>query len=137
MAEHGKYCPIMVAGGIRMSVSVSEKITLGGYPMQTTVRCLLLRGFWLTAQFARMHLKRRVMRMAKFITKSQMQELEDACTFGIEGTNKLLKKYAGIQACAYTAYNYYDEYGNFLTNSDEAELYDLLEKANVEVRHGG
>ena len=75
--------------------------------------------------------------MAKFITKSQMQELEDACTFGIEGANKLLKKYAGIQARAYTAYNYYDEYSNFLTSSDEAELYDLLEKANVEVRHGG
>lgn len=49
--------------------------------------------------------------MAKFITKSQMQELEDACTFGIEGANKLLKKYAGIQARAYTAYSYYDEPG--------------------------
>lgn len=47
--------------------------------------------------------------MAKFISKSQMEELEDACTFGIEGANKLLKKYAGIQARAYTAYNYYDE----------------------------
>jgi hypothetical protein len=44
--------------------------------------------------------------MAKFISKSQMEELEDACTFGIEGANKLLKKYAGIQARAYTAYNY-------------------------------
>lgn len=44
--------------------------------------------------------------MAKFISKSQMEELEDARTFGIEGANKLLKKYAGIQARAYTAYNY-------------------------------
>ena len=40
--------------------------------------------------------------MAKFISKSQMEELEDACTFGIEGANKLLKKYAGIQSIAYT-----------------------------------
>ena len=48
-----------------MSVSVSEKIALGGYPMQTTVRCLLLREFWLTAQFARMHLKRRGLTMAE------------------------------------------------------------------------
>ena len=124
-------------GGICMSVSVSEKIALGGYPMQTTVRCLLLRVFWLTAQFARMYLKRRVVRMAKFISKSQMEELEDACTFGIEGANKLLKKYAGIQARAYTAYNYYDENDNFLANSDETDLDDLLGKANVEVRHGG
>jgi hypothetical protein len=65
--------------------------------------------------------------MAKFITKSQMEELEDACTSGIEGANKLLKKYAGIQARAYTAYNYYDE----------ADIYGLLEMAGVEVRHGG
>lgn len=63
-------------GRMRMSASVSEKIALGGYHMQTTVRCLLLRGFWLTAQFARMYLKRRVMRMAKFISKSQMGEAD-------------------------------------------------------------
>nr|DAE98214.1 MAG TPA: hypothetical protein [Caudoviricetes sp.] len=75
--------------------------------------------------------------MAKFISKSQMEELEDARTFGIEGANKLLKKYAGIQARAYTAYNYYDENDNFLANSDEADIYGLLEMAGVEVRHGG
>ena len=90
--------------------------------------------------------------MAKFISKSQMEELKDACTFGIEGANKLLKKYVGIQAraytaynrydkndnfLAYTAYNYYDENDNFLANSDETDLDDLLEKANAEVRHGG
>ena len=75
--------------------------------------------------------------MARRITKAQMEELEDACTFGIEGANKLLKKYAGIQARAYTAYNYYDENDNFLANSDEADIYGLLEMAGVEVRHGG
>ena len=75
--------------------------------------------------------------MAKFISKSQMEELEDACAFGTEGANKLLKKYVGIQARAYTAYNYYDENGNFLANSDEADIYELLEMAGVEVRHGG
>ena len=75
--------------------------------------------------------------MAKFISKSQMEELEDACAFGIEGANKLLKKYVGIQVCAYTAYSYYDENDNILANSDETDLGDLLKKANVEVRHGG
>lgn len=75
--------------------------------------------------------------MAKFISKSQMEALEDACTFGIESANELLKKYAGIQARAYTAYNYYDEYDNFLANSDETDIYELLEMAGVEVRHGG
>lgn len=75
--------------------------------------------------------------MAKFISKSQMEELEDACTFGIEGANKLLEKYVGIEARAYTAYNYYDENDNFLANSDETDIYGLLEMAGVEVRHGG
>ncbi len=32
-----------------MSVSVSEKIALGGYPMQTTARCLLLITLGLVA----------------------------------------------------------------------------------------
>lgn len=73
--------------------------------------------------------------MAKFISKSQMEELENACTWS--EANKLLKKYAGIQARAYTAYNYYDENENFLANSDEADIYGLLEMAGVEVRHGG
>ena len=75
--------------------------------------------------------------MAKFISKSQMEELEDACTFGIGGANKLLEKYTGIEARAYTAYNYYDENDNFLANSDETDIYGLLEMAGVEVRHGG
>lgn len=75
--------------------------------------------------------------MDKFISKSQMEELEDACAFGIEGANKLLEKYVGIQARAYTAYNYYDENDDFLANSDEADIYGLLEMAGVEVRHGG
>ena len=49
----------------------------------------------------------------------------------------MLKKYVGIQSRAYTAYNYYDENDNFLANSDEADIYGLLEMAGVEVRHGG
>ena len=90
--------------------------------------------------------------MAKFISKSQMEELEDACTFGIEGANKLLKKYAGIQAraytaynrydkndnfLAYTAYNYYDENGDFIGSSVDTDLSDLLDEAGVEVRDDG
>lgn len=75
--------------------------------------------------------------MAKYITKAQMEALEYACMFGNEKANNLLKKYAGIQARAYTAYNYYDEYDNFLANSDETDIYELLEMAGVEVRHGG
>jgi hypothetical protein len=76
------------------------------------------------------------MRMAKFISKSQMEELEDACTFGVEEAHDLLRKYAGIEARPYTAYQYYDEDGTFIGCSDESWLDDLLEKANVEVLDG-
>lgn len=72
--------------------------------------------------------------MAKFIPKTQMDELEDSCTFGIEEANKLLEKYAGIEARAYTAYNYYDEDGDFIGNSEDYDLDQLMEAAGVEVR---
>ena len=75
--------------------------------------------------------------MAKFITKTQYEELEDAAVCGVEETHDLLEKYAGIKASPYTAYLYYDEDGNFLASSDETDIDDLLEKANVEVRDDG
>lgn len=74
--------------------------------------------------------------MAKYISKAQMEELEDACALGVEEGHDLLLKYAGIEAKPYAAYLYYDESGNFVGCSDEDGLDDLLEKANVEVRHG-
>lgn len=69
--------------------------------------------------------------MAKFITKAQMEALEYACMFGNEKANNLLKKYAGIQARAYTAYNYYDEYDNFLANSDETDIVHTGEQSGI------
>ena len=75
--------------------------------------------------------------MAKFITKKQYEEMEGTAVSGVEEAHALLEKYAGIQARAYTAYNYYDENDDFLANSDEADLDGLLEMAGVEVRHGG
>ena len=75
--------------------------------------------------------------MAKFITKTQYEEMEDAAVCGVEEVHDLLEKYAGIKARPYTAYLYYDEDGNFLASSDETDIDDLLEKAYVEVRHGG
>lgn len=74
--------------------------------------------------------------MAKYITQAQMDELEEACSFDIEDGHDLLRKYAGIEARPYTAYQYYDEDGTFIGCSDESWLDDLLEKANVEVRDG-
>lgn len=74
--------------------------------------------------------------MAKYITQAQMDELEEACSFDIEDGHDLLRKYAGIEARPYIAYQYYDEDGTFIGCSDESCLDDLLENANVEVRDG-
>lgn len=73
--------------------------------------------------------------MDRCITKAQLRKLEDARVFGMDDEfHALLKKYIGIEARAYTAYNYYDENGDFIGNSDDCFLQDLLEKAIVEVR---
>ena len=76
--------------------------------------------------------------MIKYITKAQMNEMKEAMRLGcINTANDLLYEYAGIEAREYTAYNYYDEFGNFLANSDETDISDLLEKAGVEVLDNG
>lgn len=75
--------------------------------------------------------------MAKYITKAQLKQLYQAQLFDNDEYLRLLKEFAGIESRPTTAYNYYDENDNFLANSDETDLDDLLEKANVEVRHGG
>ena len=135
MAEHGKYCPIMVAGGNTHVSQCIGKDCAWWLPYANDCALPVVAGILADSKICQ-----NVFEMEsdeKFISKSQMEELEDACTFGIEGANKLLKKYAGIQARAYTAYNYYDENDDFLANSDEADIYGLLEMAGVEVRHGG
>lgn len=75
--------------------------------------------------------------MAKLITKTQRAKLDAACALDTEEFHTLLKEYAGIEAREYTAYLYYDEYGDFLAGSDEADIDDLLEKAGVEVQKNG
>ena len=66
MAEHGKYCPIMVAGGNTHVSQCIGKDCAWWLPYANDCALPVVAGGWLTAQFARMYLKRRVMRMAKF-----------------------------------------------------------------------
>lgn len=54
-----------------------------------------------------------------------------------EEYRKLLREYMGIKARAYTAYNYYDENGDFIGNSEDYDLGQLMEAAGVEVRDDG
>lgn len=75
--------------------------------------------------------------MTKYITKAQREELEDASFFGVEGANDLLEKYVGIKARSYTMYNYYDENGDYIGNSNDSDLGYLLEQLGVGVLDNG
>ena len=75
--------------------------------------------------------------MAKYITEAQQEKLELAVLLDDEKYRKLLREYMGIEARAYTAYNYYDENGDFIGNSEDYDLGQLMEAAGVEVRDDG
>ena len=75
--------------------------------------------------------------MAKYITGAQQEKLELAVLLDDEEYRKLLREYMGIEARAYTAYNYYDENGDFIGNSEDYDLDQLMEAAGVEVRDDG
>ena len=75
--------------------------------------------------------------MAKYVTKAQLRQLYQAQLIDNDEYLRLLKEFAGIESRPTTEYNYYDENDNFLANSDEADIYGLLEMAGVEVRHVG
>lgn len=75
--------------------------------------------------------------MAKYVTKAQQENLELAELLDDEEYRKLLSEYMGIEARAYTAYNYYDENGDFIGNSEDYDLGQLMEAAGVEVRNDG
>ena len=73
--------------------------------------------------------------MADFITKAQYEELEDSYDSGYTAEfHKLLEKYTGIVARPYTAYSYYSAERDYIGDSDETDLDDLLRAAYVEVR---
>ena len=75
--------------------------------------------------------------MAKYVTKAQQENLELAELLDDEEYRKLLSEYMGIEARAYTAYNYYDENGDFIGNSEDYDLGQLMEAAGVEERNDG
>ena len=74
--------------------------------------------------------------MTEYITKEQLSELEQAPIFGIQEFHKLLEEYTGIVAKSYTAYQYYDNSGNYIGDGETSSLRDLLDAAYVEVRDG-
>lgn len=76
--------------------------------------------------------------MFKTITKEQLEEIEDAYSYGSpKDSYKLLKKYAGIEARPYTAFTFYDEADNYVGDSDNYSIKDLLDNAYIKVVEKG
>ena len=71
--------------------------------------------------------------MADKITKEQYEELEYARFCDKHEYHKLLKEIVGIVAQPYTAFSYYDSVGNYVGDSENFDLDDLLKSAYVEV----
>ena len=67
------------------------------------------------------------------ISKEQFCKLKEAYNYCSDKKefHKLLQEYTGIIAKPYTAFNYYDDTNNYIGNSDDASLDELLDCACV------
>lgn len=69
------------------------------------------------------------------IAKEQLEELEQARSYGCKGDfNDLLEEYTGIEARPYTAFQYYDSADNFVGDSDNYDVREILENAYITVK---
>ena len=69
-----------------------------------------------------------------FITIEQLEELREAESISRLDFNGLLEDYTGIKAKPYTAFYYEDSAGNWVGDSDNDEVNDILQRAYIEVR---
>ena len=75
--------------------------------------------------------------MVDKITKRQYEEIEEAFTYGsIDEFHRILDRYTGISTVSYTGYQYFigDDY---VGNSDDFDLLDVLKNAYIEVTEDG
>ena len=76
--------------------------------------------------------------MVSEITRKELEEIEEAYSCGDRETAyALLKEYAGIEAKPFTAWDFYDEAGNYLGDSINYSFRDLLETAYIDVVQNG
>ena len=69
------------------------------------------------------------------ITREQFEDIEDARQFGTrEEFHRLLEEYTGIEARPYTAYQYFDGADNYVGDSDEDTVKEMLDRAYIKVK---
>jgi hypothetical protein len=71
--------------------------------------------------------------MTKIITKKQLEEIEEAYFLDREEAFGLLEEYADIKAMPFTAWAFYDAADNYIGDSDNYSIRDLLDNAYVSV----
>lgn len=75
------------------------------------------------------------MKMAEYITRAQYNDIESTVFLGDrQAFNARLLKHTAIVSRPYTAYSYYDAAGNYLGDSNDADLDGLLFAAYIEVK---
>lgn len=67
------------------------------------------------------------------ITRERIEELEAVGSTDRTEFNRLLEQYTGIIAKSHIAYTYYDESDNFVGDSEECDVYALLDNAYIEI----
>ena len=71
--------------------------------------------------------------MTKTITKKQLAEIEEAYFFDRKEAFELLEKYTGIKGKPYTNWAFYDDADNYIGDSDNYSIRDLLDSAYISV----
>lgn len=72
--------------------------------------------------------------MVDKISKEQYEALcESRCWGGKEDFHELLEQITDITAKRYTGYSYYDSSGNYLGDSNDVSVRDLLNNAYIDI----
>lgn len=71
--------------------------------------------------------------MVDKISKEQYMELAQPMWDGIDGFHKKLEEITGITAKSYVGYQYFDSDGNYVGDSNDSTIRDLLNNAYIEI----
>ena len=72
--------------------------------------------------------------MTDSITKTQLEEINEKYFYeSREAGYALLKEYTGIEARPYTAYQFYDEAGNYVGVSENDDFEEMIRNAHIKI----
>ena len=72
--------------------------------------------------------------MVDKISREQYEELcESQMCYSYEDFHKMLKEITGITAMPYTAYHYFNEFGDYLGSSNDCTVSGLLNNAYIKI----